>query len=580
MRLPRLKLRQRLSRPARLPQWFRAPSSVDTPRIYDFNDERDSVVAEVVARLVEQHAGAGQSELEIVLSETAHAEIHRLERQKDEESRESLGFWRGLVRKLSKLDPDERRDALEQISSRMARDVAGNFDPRVYWVAQRLVPRVIAGVMNPPALAREFLAPGRGELDSMVTVEGCVPDLHRLSRRGTLIYVPTHSSNLDSLALGDSLSQEGLPPVVYGAGKNLFTNPIISFFMHNLGAYRVDRRIRAELYKEVLKAYSTVMIERGYHSLFFPGGTRGRSGMVERHLKLGLTGTGVEAYARNCLRVQPGTPERRIYFVPVTINYSVVLEAETLIEDYLKETGQARYIIEDDEFSRIDRWVAFFNKLQGQDASCVLRFGRPLDPFGNDVDDAGDSLSPNGRVVDPRTYVSRGGVPVLDPARDAGYTRELGRVLLDRYRSETVVMSTQLVAHLMFRRLVEQTPGVSLFGRMRRRGDFAADHGALVQEIGHARDRLLELEAAGELRVSPFLRREAPERTLERALSGWSYHRKTLLRPAEGRLVLEDPSLALYYQNRLVDWSESLVEGWPPISRRAAAEIRKMGGGR
>jgi glycerol-3-phosphate O-acyltransferase len=44
------------------------------------------------------------------------------------------------------------------------------------------------------------------------------------------------------------------------------------------------------------------MIERGYHSLFFPGGTRSRSGMVEKRLKLGLAGTGVEAFARNQAR--------------------------------------------------------------------------------------------------------------------------------------------------------------------------------------------------------------------------------------------------------------------------------------
>lgn len=575
MKLPFSKLRQRLSQPARLPQWFRTPTSPDEPRVYGFNGERDAIVSEVVERITTEQ-GAGS--LELLLSETAHAEVMRLEKQKDDEAREGLSFWRGLLRNLGKLDADARRATLAEITARMAGDVAGNFDPRVYWVARRVVPRVIAGVINPPALVREVFGSGRGEIDSMITVEGATAQLHRLSRTGTLIYVPTHSSNLDSLALGDTLAREDLPPVVYGAGKNLFTNPITSFFMHNLGAYRIDRRIRAALYKEVLKVYSTVLLERGYHSLFFPGGTRCRSGMVERKLKLGLAGTGVEAFTRNCLRVQGGASPRRVYFVPVTINYGLVLEAETLIEDHLKETGQARYIIEDDEFSRINRWAAFFNKLRGQSASIVLRFGRPLDPFGNEVDDEGNSLAPGGRVVDPVSYVSRGGVPCLDPRRDAGYTRDLGQVLLQRYRTETVIMSTQLVAHLLFRRLVENTPGLNLFARMRRRGEFFVEHEALVQEIGHARDRLLELEVEGELHVSPFLRSESPDRTLERALSAWSYHRKTLVRPEDGKLWIDEPSLALYYQNRLVDWAEALAVGWPPMTRRAAAEIQRLGG--
>ena len=97
---------------------------------------------------------------------------------------------------------------------------------------------------------------------------------------------------------GFALERAGLPPAVYGAGKNLFTNPVLSYFMHNLGAYRVDRRLRHALYKDVLKTYSRVLLERGYHSLFFPGGTRSRSGGVERKLKLGLAGTGIEAFAR------------------------------------------------------------------------------------------------------------------------------------------------------------------------------------------------------------------------------------------------------------------------------------------
>jgi glycerol-3-phosphate O-acyltransferase len=87
----------------------------------------------------------------------------------------------------------------------------------------------------------------------VLKVQGDVELLRRLQNEGSLVFVPTHSSNLDSIVLAQALEISGLPPVVYGAGKNLFTNPIISFFMHNLGAYRVDRRIRVGLYKDILK---------------------------------------------------------------------------------------------------------------------------------------------------------------------------------------------------------------------------------------------------------------------------------------------------------------------------------------
>ena len=73
------------------------------------------------------------------------------------------------------------------------------------------------------------------------------------------------------------------------------------------------------------------------------------------------------------------------------------------------EEGQARYIIEDDEFSQIDRWVAFFRKVVGMRGACIIRFGEPIDPFGNRVDARGRSLTPTDRVIDPGGYVRAAG---------------------------------------------------------------------------------------------------------------------------------------------------------------------------
>src|SRR5262249_47558530 len=150
------------------------------------------------------------------------------------------------------------------------------------------------------------------------------------------------------------------PPLTYGAGLNLFTNPLISFFMQNLGAYKVDRRKTAPFYKDVLKEYCTVSLEFGYHNLFFPGGTRCRSGIVEKKLQLGLLGFGLRAYV-NILRAHKQKPN--IYVIPVAISYDLVLEAETLIDDHLKEQGQSRYIITDDEFSQPSRVIDFMKRI-------------------------------------------------------------------------------------------------------------------------------------------------------------------------------------------------------------------------
>lgn len=569
-----------LTKPLRLPRLRPYTPGPDDPPVFWFNSERKEIIAEVVRRL-EDRCDTERLALEYVLNEVAFEEAARLSSQRDDEASESLGFWTSVKRKVGKMTDDERRKVFREICERMAKDVAGNFDPRVYHMATRVVPHLLTGVLKPTAFKDDLKSIGTdapSQLDEMLKTEGSAAQLRRLAKLGTLVFVPTHSSNLDSVALGYALQKEGLPPVVYGAGKNLFSNPIISFFMHNLGAYRVDRRIRASLYKDVLKTYSTVMIERGYHSLFFPGGTRSRSNMVERKLKLGLAGTAVEAFARNRVR----GIARPVFFVPTTINYGLVLEGETLIEDWLKEAGRARYIIDDDEFSQIDRWLAFLRKLAHMESACVIRFGQPLDPFGNPVDEEGRSLAPDGRAIDAGSYVMRGGVAVLDAQRDAGYTRDLGQRIAEHFERDTVLMSTHIVSHVLFRALVRATPGADLFGRLRHRGEVSMPRRSLELELEEVLVRAKELERRGEVRLSNYLRSKTPAELVDRVLETFDgYHRHQILSLEgvgdEARVTIEDPTMVLYYQNRVVAYAERLAE---EKHRTAAREIVRMSGAR
>lgn len=558
------------TRPLRLPRLRTYVPRPEDHKIFWFNSERADIVDEVVRRIMERYDA--EESVELALNDCAYHEIRRLERVKSEGARRKLEYWRGILRRVGRMSAEGKHETLREIAANMSRDVAGNFDPRVYEFASRFIPGVLTAAMNPSGIFKNLLG-GGGRLDSLVNTEGPIDKIRHISKRGTVVLVPTHSSNLDSIAIGWVLFREGLSPVVYGAGKNLFTNPIISFFMHNLGAYRVDRRIKALLYKEILKTYSCVVIERGYHSLFFPGGTRSRSGAIEKHLKLGLAGTGVEAFARNRAR----GVDRPVYFVPATINYALVLEAETLVEDYLKEEGRARYIIEDDEFSRVERWISFFNKFRGLESVCVIRFGEPLDPFGNQVDEEGRSLAPDGRVIDPGTYVSRRGTPSVDARRDAAYTRALGKVLAEAYQRNTVVMPTQLVAHVIFRRLVRATPGLDLFARLRYRGSIAIPCDELREEIGQTRDRLLTLQAAGRVHVSNFVERQPPEKILDGVLETWGgYHAaRPVVRVQSGSLIAEDPNLLLFYQNRLRPFAPEIA-GDDEADQTAAREIAAM----
>jgi glycerol-3-phosphate O-acyltransferase len=318
--------------------------------------------------------------------------------------------------------------------------------------------------------------------------------------------------------------------------------------MHNLGAYRVDRRLKFGLYKDVLKEYSTVLLERGYHSLFFPGGTRCRSNDVEQKLKLGLLGTALTAYRNTAIE---GTSNRRIYVIPVTINYRLVLEAETLIEDYLEETGKNRYIIEDDEFSRIGRIVEFLRKLLAHGSAVVIRLGRPIDVFGNRTDDDGSSLDPRGRVIDPREYLrDASGEVTADAQRDAVYTRHLGATLAAAYHRETVLFSTHLVCRAMLDAVIERT-GIRDIYRLLRLppSAVAVDTGEALARIERMRGYLRDHPDNGA--VSPGLGEMSPAQILDDGLrSLGTYHTRPVARRAGDTLRVGYFKLLYYYQNR------------------------------
>ena len=308
-------------------------------RLEHFNADRERLLAEVerrvVARRVSEAQQGGDASLEYVLNDVAFSEIKRLEAAKQKHG--ALDRWKDLSRRLMSMSDSEKESELHDLVRYYGRDIVGNFDPRVYKFATGIGPSMLNTLFSPMTAFRQGFGVLQN-LDQRIHPDGEVELAHTCAERGTLIVTPTHSSNMDSPAIGLALMRAGLPPTTYGAGKNLFTNPFISYFMRNLGAYRVDRRLRFELYKDVLKEYSTVLLEHGYHSLFFPGGTRCRSNIVEKHLKLGLLGTSVTAYKNN---VRAGMPNKRIYIVPATINYRLTLEDETLIDDYLAETGKS-----------------------------------------------------------------------------------------------------------------------------------------------------------------------------------------------------------------------------------------------
>jgi glycerol-3-phosphate O-acyltransferase len=529
-------------------------------RLERFNAERDRILATVERRVVERKVAAavagGEASLEYVLNEVAYAEFRRYEQGKGRESQQKAARWRELANRLGRMTDAQKRAELERLVHSHALDIVGNFNPKVYRFANDVLPPALSLLFSPMRDLREGIT-ALGGLSRRILIDGPLDRIRSACERGTVVVTPTHSSNLDSIAVGFGLRQIGLPPVTYGAGKNLFTNPLLGFFMHNLGAYRVDRRLKFELYKDVLKEYSTVLLERGYHSLFFPGGTRSRANHVERHLKLGLLGTALVAYQNNLLT---GASARPIYVVPMTINYRLVLEAETLIEDYLEATGKSRYIhdIEDDEFTRLGRVLEFFRKIVAHEGAVVLRFGRPLDLFGNETDPEGIPVDRRGRPVDPASYLRGADGSIRDdPQRNAVYTRELGEAIAQAYQRDTVFMSTHIVARAVLDAIAESAGTADIYKILRLP---PAQLEALTRDvlagIERFRDTLRAAPALGS--VFEGASSSSAEAVLDdaaRALG--TYHTHPAIELGADVVKVRDMKLLYYYANRSAHLAEA-----------------------
>jgi len=516
----------------------------------------EEVIQDLVARV---ETRLSDRELAYLLNECCFLEEKRIGSRDEGKETAYLSRLREIRRRLAWATEGELRSDLADLVRIYVEEIHGHFDASTYESATRVLPKGLALLLRkqkPWGMLSRTLS-GQLTLSDKIRYSGDVEIFDRLVELGTCVLVPTHLSNLDSPVLGFALHEAGLPPMIYGAGINLFTNWLLSWFMDHLGAYRIDRAKGHQLYKEVLKEYSTYALERRWHSLFFPGGTRARSGAIETRLKKGLLATGLEAYQRN---LAGGSDKERVFFIPATVNYNLVLEAETLVEDYLQGAGKSRYIISDDEFSRPDRVLQFVRNMLGLDNPVEVVFGTPLDPFGNPVNIDGDSTDPAGRPFDPAGYVMSSGQLVVDAQRDRYYTNRLADAVSRSFARDTILYDTHILAAAMHRRLQAHHPGDDLFRRLLLPKEARRfDQREVDDELRSMLEELRALAARGAVRLGGHLAEGRPEDVCKAGVEQFGrYHSSRAVSQEGTTLVMDDPKLALFYANRLAGFPLSV----------------------
>jgi glycerol-3-phosphate O-acyltransferase len=490
--------------------------------------------------------------LEIVINDALYQEQERLNQENaSRENDESRQFWSEIAQTFLQVSDGEREFILRRIITRYVEEIHGSFNPRLHGLVARIVPWGLKAILNrlSPTSVLTW-ASDRLRIEDNVVITGPVELIRGLADQATLIMAPNHVSNLDSVVIGVGLYLSRLPPFTYGAGINLFTNPVLSYFMHNLGAYKVDRRKKNEIYKSTLKQYATLSMEQGEHNLFFPGGTRNRRGDMEQHLKLGLLGCGVKVYAHNLSSLKP-KPD--LFVIPVNLSYGLVLEAKSLIEGHLKEEGKSRFIRTRKRNSGPVRLWNFWRNLTRMHSKIHLHFGDPMDLFGNPVDSQGISHDSQGRPVDRKKYMEIQGKVSADPQRDQEYTRELGRALVNAYLRNNVIISTHVVAFTAFQLLRQRNPTYDLYRFLRTEGKASGiETGVMMAGLQKIWIILKDLDAQKHLQLEANLRDKDAAMVFEIGMTHFrTYHDGATLKHEDGKVYSEAMKLLYYYRNHL-----------------------------
>ena len=181
-----------------------------------------------------------------------------------------------------------------------------------------------------------------------------------LSQRHPVVFLPTHKSNLDHLALQYMLYENGLPPNHTAGGINMNFFPLGSIIRRS-GVFFIRRSFRDQpIYKLVLRHYIDYLIEKRFSLEWYIEGGRSRSGKLLPP-KFGLLAYVVDAWRRG--------KADDVKLIPVSIAYDQIQEVDGYSEE--QQGGEKRK----ESFGWMVGVIRALRKRYGR---IHVRFGEPV----------------------------------------------------------------------------------------------------------------------------------------------------------------------------------------------------------
>ncbi len=409
---------------------------------------------------------------------------------------------------ITTLAPEGLRELFRELCAVYVDRFQMNFERRTCAFVSSVLPAVLGAAF---ASRWNALRPLRS-FDHAVRCHGAIEDLESLRKTGTVVFACAHSSNLDSLVIGLALKRAGFPPCVYPAGKHLYRQRAAACMVSRLGAYQLDRGLDSSLYKEIVVAYSTLLIEEDCHSVIFPSGTRARDGAIDRHLELGLVGSILEAARNRQAQARP----RPVFVVPVCASYEVTPEARHLIQYDLQ--GRAHERVVGDELGNQGTLQSLARKVWRFEESVSIGFGKAIE------------------------------VSNLE-SHNVEKTRSLGRSIARSFQAASIVYPTHLVCRALLSLIAGEPCDRHAIAKLLDQKHSGISLPDVLQEIDSVRETLDANPWAGSIETGS--RHATSIQLLHRAQHALEQcHEGGVFSCTEANVIPRDLPLLYFYSNR------------------------------
>lgn len=254
--------------------------------------------------------------------------------------------------------------------------------------------------------------------EKVVINSGALAKIKELSERHgeNVVYCPTHRSYIDFLMLSYILYANEIKVPHICAGEDFLSIAILHSFLRNSGAFFMKRSFKDDpLYKSIFNEYVENLLTDNHSLEFFLEGTRARSGKMLRP-KFGLLNILTSTYFKDKVK--------DLHFIPVSINYSRVLEGETFPLELL---GEAKV---KESLSRIVKAARYISMNFG---SIYVEFAEPIS-FKSYVQEMASKQNLS---------------PVVNKEDRMLITSSLGYHLIHKLSENLVIMPTSICASIL-----------------------------------------------------------------------------------------------------------------------------------